>query len=154
VTANHRGFLGINMLSINNLPLWAKSLLAPATMLVAMIALAGIVFVYLSRQETSVAELNDVAFEDLRQSMLATEAVTGFQTDLYHLTSTAANETDKPKIEAIAVKLEARLGSIASKSSSSPAAAQIRPSGKSSPTTTRRSGRSSTTPNSTRLMAS
>jgi len=113
VTANHRGLAGINMLSINNLPLWAKSLLAPATMLVAMIALAGIVFVYLSRQETSVAELNDVAFEDLRQSMLATEAVTGFQTDLYHLTSTAANETDKPKIEAIATKLEARLGSIA-----------------------------------------
>ncbi len=101
------------MLSINNLPLWAKSLLAPATMLIAMIALAGIVFVYLSRQETSVAELNDVAFENLRQSMLATEAVTGFQTDLYHLTSTAANETDKPKIEAIAVKLEAKLGSIA-----------------------------------------
>src|SRR6185312_9182221 len=89
-------------MSINNLPLWAKSLLAPATMLVAMIALAGILFVYLARQETAVAELNDVAFEDLRQSMLATEAVTGFQTDLYHLTSTAANETDKPKIEAIA----------------------------------------------------
>jgi methyl-accepting chemotaxis protein len=107
------GAVGINMLSINNLPLWAKSLLAPATMLVAMIALAGIVLVYLSRQETSVAELNDVAFEDLRQSMLATEVVTGFQTDLYHLTSTAANETDKPKIEAIATKLAARLGSIA-----------------------------------------
>jgi methyl-accepting chemotaxis protein len=106
------GASGIKMLSINNLPLWAKSLLAPATMLVAMIALAGIVFVYLSRQETSVAELNDVAFEDLRQSMLAAEVVTSFQTDLYHLTSTAANETDKPKIEATAVKLEAKLGSI------------------------------------------
>jgi methyl-accepting chemotaxis protein len=118
------------MLSINNLPLWAKSLLAPAIMLVAMTALAGIVFVYLARQETSVAELNDVAFEDLRQSMLATESVTGFQTDLYHLTSTAANETDKPKIEAIAVKLEAKLGSIApqiklaAKRSESPAIAQ------------------------------
>jgi methyl-accepting chemotaxis protein len=117
-------------MSINNLPLWAKSLLAPATMLVAMIALAGIVFVYLARQETAVAELNDVAFEDLRQSMLATEAVTGFQTDLYHLTSTAANETDKPKIEAIAVKLEAKLGSIApqiklvAERSESPAIAQ------------------------------
>ena len=52
------------MLSINNLPLWAKSLLAPATMLLAMIALAGFVFVHLARQETSVSELNDVVFED------------------------------------------------------------------------------------------
>ena len=118
------------MLSINNLPLWAKSLLAPAIMLVAMVALAGIVFVYLARQETSVAELNDVAFEDLRQSMLATESVTGFQTDLYHLTSTAANETDKPKIEAIAAKLEAKLGAISpqiklvAERSESPAIAQ------------------------------
>jgi methyl-accepting chemotaxis protein len=118
------------MFSINNLPLWAKSLLAPAAMLVAMITLAGIVFVYLARQETAVAELNDVAFEDLRQAMVATEAVTGFQTDLYHLTSTAANETDKPKIEAIATKLEAKLGSISpqiklvAERSESPAIAQ------------------------------
>jgi methyl-accepting chemotaxis protein len=101
------------ILSINNLPLWAKSLLAPAAMLVAMIALAGIVFVYLARQQTAVATLNDVAFEDLRQAMATTQMVTSFQSELYHLTSTAANETDKAKVATMATKLATQLAAIA-----------------------------------------
>ncbi|HEY1542251.1 MAG TPA: methyl-accepting chemotaxis protein [Xanthobacteraceae bacterium] len=102
----------IKKLSINNLPLWAKCLLAPTAMLVAMIALAGVVFVYLARQQTAVATLNDVAFEDLRQAMATTEMVTGFQSQLYHLTSTAANETDKAKIDKMATQLASQLTTI------------------------------------------
>ena len=41
--------------------------------------------------------------------MAATEVVTDFQTDLYHLTSTAANETDKSKVDAMANSLTSRL---------------------------------------------
>src|SRR4051812_20757699 len=79
-------------LSIKDLPLWAKSLIAPAVVLVAMFAMAGTAFVNLASQETNVTHLDRVAFEGLRQAMLATETVTDFQTELYHLTSTAANE--------------------------------------------------------------
>ena len=59
------------------------------------------------------ANLDSVAFEGLRQAMVATEAVTDFQTELYHLTSTAANETDHSKVEAAATRLTARLDAIA-----------------------------------------
>ena len=45
--------------------------------------------------------------------MVATEAVTDFQTELYHLSSTAANETDHPKVEAAATRLTTRLDAIA-----------------------------------------
>jgi diguanylate cyclase (GGDEF)-like protein len=100
-------------LSIKDLPLWAKSLIAPAVVLVAMFAMAGTAFVNLANQETNVTNLDRVAFEGLRQAMVATEAVTDFQTELYHLTSTAANETDQSKVEAAATRLTTRLDAIA-----------------------------------------
>src|SRR4051812_42379277 len=87
----------ILMLSIKNLPLWAKSLVAPAVVLLAMFAMAGTAFVNLANQKVDVANLDGVAFEGLRQAMAATEAVTDFQTELYHLSSTAANEADHSK---------------------------------------------------------
>ena len=89
------------MVSIKDLPLWAKSLVAPAVMLVVMLAMACTAFVNLARQELDVAALNGVAFEGLRGAMSATAAAADFQADLYHLTSTAANETDKSKIKAV-----------------------------------------------------
>jgi HAMP domain-containing protein len=49
----------------------------------------------------------------LRQAMVATEAVADFQTELYHLSSTAANESDHSKVEAAAMRLAARLDAIA-----------------------------------------
>ena len=42
--------------------------------------------------------------------MSATAAAADFQADLYHLTSTAANETDKSKIKAIGERLAEPLG--------------------------------------------
>ena len=49
------------MVSIKDLPLWAKSLVAPAVMLAAMLAMAGTAFVNLAQQEADVAALNGVA---------------------------------------------------------------------------------------------
>ena len=103
----------ILMLSIKNLPLWAKSLVAPAVVLLAMFAMAGTAFVNLANQKADVANLDSVAFEGLRQAMVATEAVTDFQTELYHLSSTAANESDHSKVEAAATRLPTRLDAIA-----------------------------------------
>ena len=111
--ASGRIWKPILMLSIKNLPLWAKSLVAPAVVLVAMFAMAGTAFVNLANQEADVANLDSVAFEGLRQAMVATEAVTDFQTELYHLSSTAANETDHSKVEAAATRLTTRLDAIA-----------------------------------------
>src|SRR5271166_1328637 len=101
------------MPSIKDLPFWAKSLIAPSVVLIAMFAMAITAFVNFTRQERDAVNLNSVAFEGLRQAMVATEAVNDFQTELYHLTSTAANETDKSKVNAVATRLEARLDEIA-----------------------------------------
>lgn len=101
------------MPSIRDLPLWAKSLIAPAVILVAMLAMAAIACVDLSRQEASVATLNSDAFEGLRSAMAATASAADVHTELYHLTSTAANETDKSKIEAMGKRLQGRLAAIA-----------------------------------------
>jgi hypothetical protein len=103
----------ILMLSIKNLPLWAKSLVAPAVVLLAMFAMAGTAFVNLANQKADIANLDSVAFEGLRQAMAATEAVTDFQTELYHISSTAANESDHSKVEAAAKRLATRLDAIA-----------------------------------------
>ena len=101
------------MLTIKDLPLWAKCLLAPAVTLIAMLAMAGVAFFELQRQECDVAALNGDAFEGLRAAMSATAAAADLHTELYHLTSAAANETDKSKIEAQAAALLTRLGALA-----------------------------------------
>jgi hypothetical protein len=95
--------------SIKDLPFWGKSLIAPAVALTAMLAMAGTAFVNLASQEAGVTDLDNVAFEGLRQSMVAIAAVTDFQTELYHLSSAAANETDHSKFDATALRLTARL---------------------------------------------
>ena len=98
---------------IRDLPLWAKSLIAPTVALLAMLAMAGTTLHNLTRQETDVATLNGVAFEGLRAAMSATAAAADLHTELYHLTSSAANETDRSKIDAIGQRLLARLGALA-----------------------------------------
>ena len=101
------------MLSIKDLPLWVKSLIAPSVVLAAMFAMAATAFINFAAQDRNVANLNDVAFETLRDAMAATAQATDLHAELYHLTSTAANETDKSKIENMATRLATRLGVIA-----------------------------------------
>src|SRR5215475_4384252 len=97
------------MPSISNLPLWAKSLIAPAVVLIAMLTMAGIALVDLGRQESDVAAFNNEVFEALHTAMAATASAADVQTELYHLMSTAANETDKSKIKSLGTRLTARL---------------------------------------------
>src|SRR5258708_10304642 len=73
------------MISVADLPLWAKSLIAPAVVLVTMFAMAGNAFVDLATQKANIAYLDGVAFEDLHKAMVAAEAVTAFPTELSHL---------------------------------------------------------------------
>jgi len=101
------------MPSISNLPLWAKSLVAPGVVLTAMLTMAIIAMVDLGRQETGVAALNSDAFEALRSAMSATASVADIQTELFHLTSAAANETDKSKVQAMGAQLTSRLAAVA-----------------------------------------
>jgi diguanylate cyclase (GGDEF)-like protein len=102
-----------HILSIKNLPLWAKSLIAPAVVLVAMVVMAGIAIVNLAHQETDATNLDRFAFEGVRQALVAIGSVTEFQTELYHLSSTAANETDRLKVEAEAKRLTTLLNTMA-----------------------------------------
>jgi methyl-accepting chemotaxis protein len=60
-----------------------------------------------------VAALNSDAFEALRSAMSATASVADIQTELFHLTSAAANETDKSKVQAMGAQLTSRLAAVA-----------------------------------------
>jgi methyl-accepting chemotaxis protein len=101
------------MRSLNDLPLWVKSLIAPLVTLVAMLAMAATAFVNLDRQETAVTALNSVVFERLRSAMSAAAAAAEFHAELYHLTSSAANEADKSKIASTGTRLTAQLDALA-----------------------------------------
>jgi HAMP domain-containing protein len=111
--ASGNTWMPLSILSLQNLPFWAKSLIAPAIVLIVMFAMAGTAFVDLGNQKTDVANLDSVAFEGLLQTMVVTTAVTDIQTELYHLSSIAANEADKSKVDATATRLNAQLDDIA-----------------------------------------
>ena len=89
-----------------------EDLVAPFVVLVAMLAMAGTALVDLSRQETDVSNLDKLAFGELLGALTADGTLTGFQTELYHLSSTAANETDRSKVEAEAARLNKLLDAI------------------------------------------
>ncbi len=92
--------------------LWARNLVAPFVVLVAMLAMAGTALIDLSRQETDVSNLDKLAFGELLGALTADGTLTGFQTELYHLSSTAANEMDRSKVEAEAARLNKLLDAI------------------------------------------
>jgi methyl-accepting chemotaxis protein len=97
---------------IRNLPLWAKMLIAPASVLLAMIAMAGMAFMNFGEQRAAINRLDSVVFEHLRQAMAATEAATSFHADLFHLISAGSNETDVKKREAFAASLKPGLAKV------------------------------------------
>jgi len=87
---------------INDLPLWAKMVIAPLAMLLAMIAMAWMTLGQLSAQRAAIDRLDTVVFERLRQAMALTDAVTSFHANLFHLMSVAANESDQKRRAAMA----------------------------------------------------
>jgi hypothetical protein len=101
--------LSADFVRVKNLPLRGKILIAPTVVLAVMLAMAAAAGGYLARQEFNADRLDRQVFEGLRRTFVATRVVTDLQTELYHLTSTAANETDQLKVEAAAARLTARL---------------------------------------------
>jgi methyl-accepting chemotaxis protein len=85
------------MRKLNDLPLWAKMIIAPALMLLAMLAMAWMAAGQSAEQRARLSQLDTVVFERLRGAMTVSEAVTSFRGELYHLMSVAANETDQKR---------------------------------------------------------
>jgi hypothetical protein len=102
----------MRLLSFQHLPVWKKSLIAPLVVLLAMFTMTGASFIEIAEQEAQIKKLDLIAFEGARRAMAATEAVADLQTDLYHLTSTGANETDGVKVEEAAHRILAKLDPI------------------------------------------
>ena len=90
---------------INDLPLWAKMIIAPAVMLAAMLVLAWMTFGQFGTQRAAIGRLDAVVFERLRHAMAVTDAATSFHANLYHLMSVAANETDQKRRDEMAAAL-------------------------------------------------
>jgi GGDEF domain-containing protein len=80
--------------------------------LLAMFVMTGVSLFEIADQTMEVTELDSLAFESSRQAMVTTVAVADFQTELYHLTSTGANEADRQKVEATAQQLLSKLDAI------------------------------------------
>ncbi len=99
------------MRTLNDLPLWAKMLIAPVVMLVAMLAMAWMTFGEFGAQRAAIGRLDTVVFERLRNAMAVTDAVTSFHANLYHLMSVAANETDHNRRTEMADALSPQMAS-------------------------------------------
>jgi hypothetical protein len=102
----------MHVASIRHLPVWQKSIIAPMIVLLAMFVMTGVSLFEIADQTMEVTELDSLAFESSRQAMVTTVAVADFQTELYHLTSTGANEADRQKVEATAQQLLSKLDAI------------------------------------------
>jgi methyl-accepting chemotaxis protein len=107
------------MARVNDLPLWAKTIIAPAVMLAAMLVLAWMTFGQFGTQRAAIGRLDAVVFERLRHAMAVTDAATSFHANLYHLMAVGANETDQKRRDDMAAALvqqmkqvEALLGAV------------------------------------------
>jgi len=88
--------------TLRHAPLWAKVLLTPAIVLIAMLVMAAVAIINFAEQDASVRRLDTAVFERLRLAMEARDGVTLFQAGLSDYTSLAANETDDARHKQIA----------------------------------------------------
>src|SRR5581483_3588456 len=97
---------------INDLPLWAKMIIAPAVMLAAMLVLAWMTFGQFGTQRAAIGRLDAVVFERLRHAMAVTDAATSFHANLYHLMAVGANETDQKRRDGMAAALVEQMNKV------------------------------------------
>ena len=100
------------MRKLNDLPLWAKMIIAPALMLLAMLAMAWMAAGQSAEQRARLSRLDTVVFERLRNAMTVSEAVTSFRGELYHLMSVAANESDQKRRSDMSDALAAQMSGV------------------------------------------
>jgi len=92
----------LDAMTLRHAPLWAKVLLTPAIVLIAMLVMAAVAIINFTEQDASVRRLDTAVFERLRLAMEARDGVTLFQAGLSDFTSVAANETDDARHKQIA----------------------------------------------------
>jgi methyl-accepting chemotaxis protein len=88
-----------------NLGLTLKTLVAPAIMLAALVAMAALAVTNASRQEDATQHLDAAIFEPLSRAVESKDAATLFHARLFAFMSAAANENDAKKKEADAAAL-------------------------------------------------
>jgi methyl-accepting chemotaxis protein len=89
----------------NDLRLSIKVLIAPAIVLLALLATASLATFNANNQEAETRRLDDAVFEPLRRAMELKDAATLFHARLFALISSGANETDTAKLAADAARL-------------------------------------------------
>ena len=95
----------LNAQRFNDLRLSIKVLIAPAIVLLALIAMAVLATSNANNQRVETHRLDGTVFEPLRDAMTLKDATTLFHARLFALISTAANETDKDRLAAEAAAL-------------------------------------------------
>ncbi|MEJ0019807.1 MAG: HAMP domain-containing methyl-accepting chemotaxis protein [Acetobacteraceae bacterium] len=88
------------MRRLNDLPMYAKILIAPSAALLALIALALLSVWNSAGDRALIGHLDQGIYEELRESLLLKDAVTLNHGRLFDVIVTAANETDTAKIAA------------------------------------------------------
>src|SRR5690242_15146833 len=88
------------MRRLNDLPMFAKILIAPLAALLALIGLAALAVWNSAQERTLTGHLDQGIYEQLRESLTLRDAVTLNQARLSDVIVTAANETDAAKITA------------------------------------------------------
>jgi methyl-accepting chemotaxis protein len=95
-----------------NLGLASKTLVAPAVMLVALVAMAALAVTNASRQEDATHHLDAAIFEPLSRALETRDAATLFHARLFAFMSSAANENDAQKKEKDAAALAPELARV------------------------------------------
>jgi methyl-accepting chemotaxis protein len=100
------------MRAFKNLGLASKTLVAPAAMLVALVAMAALAVTNASRQEDATRHLDAAIFEPLSRTLETRDAATLFHARLFAFMSSAANENDAQKKEKDAAALAPELARV------------------------------------------
>jgi len=95
---------------LSNLSLRIKMFVAPTLLLIALIGIAVYTWVLLAESQRHVTELDEGAFKRVEMIGSLGSDVTGVHAGLYHLTSVAANDTNKEKVKALSDTLQKRIG--------------------------------------------
>jgi methyl-accepting chemotaxis protein len=96
-----------------NLPLFQKVVVAPAVGILALIALAFLVVGNAKQQNSNIAQLNDVVFDQTQRSLEIKDSVAVYHSHLFALMSAAANETDEARRTKTTHELDSEMHSLA-----------------------------------------
>jgi len=97
-----------------NLPLFQKVVVAPAVGIFALIVLAILVVGNAKQQNSNIAQLNDVVFDQTQRSLEIKDSVAVYHAHLFALMSASANETDEARRTKTSRELDGEMHALAS----------------------------------------